>query len=79
MESGYTVTSADRRLAQAYCEGMAHRIQGTALAFPITDNPYSDPDGELETAWDAGWNSANGDAGGVLDPKNCALSGNVSA
>lgn len=76
-----SIKTADRRLAQAFCEGMAHRLSGTALAKPITDNPYigSTPDAELKTAWDNGWNSAQADAGGALTPHSCALSGTVAA
>ena len=48
--------------SRAYCEGISHRAQGTAVAFPITGNPHaslSDAGG----AWDRGWTVADDAAG----------------
>lgn len=61
--------------AQAFCEGMNYRHGGTALARPITDNPYAaDPEGELRSAWNEGWQLAQGHAGTPIpDPVNCPV------
>ncbi len=69
------------REQKAFCEGMAFRLQGTAIAFPITGNPWdnSNTEGDLEIAWDFGWTSADDDSPGALNPQNCALEGTVSA
>ena len=51
--------------SRAYCEGISRRAQGTAVAFPITDNPHatlSDAGG----AWSRGWTVADDAAGGVI-------------
>ena len=65
--------------AQAFCEGMAHRAAGTEITNPIADNPYpADPEGELNLAWDEGWTSAEGAAGGTISStvaQNCPLAG----
>jgi hypothetical protein len=53
--------------SKAFCEGLAWRAQGTALAYPITDNPFlaGSPDGD---AWDSGWTVTNGAAASTVDP-----------
>lgn len=65
--------------AQAFCEGMAFRTTGTEITAPITANPFAaDPEGELELAWEEGWNSANNAAGGTIPSQvaqNCPLTG----
>lgn len=52
--------------SKAFCEGIMWRAQGTALAFPKTDNPHvvGSPDA---IAWDLGWDAAEAGAGGPLD------------
>jgi hypothetical protein len=52
--------------SKAFSEGMYHRAQGTAAAYPITDNPHDGTGSEDETAWDAGWNVANSAAPGAI-------------
>ncbi len=51
--------------SHAFCEGLAWRAQGTALAFPITDNPHAagSEDGD---AWDRGWTVTDTAAGGSV-------------
>jgi len=50
---------------KAFSEGIYYRAQGTAVAFPITDNPH--PVGsQAADSWDLGWNRANTFAPGVI-------------
>lgn len=56
--------------SKAFCEGLAWRAQGTAVAFPISDNPH-EPGSEDADAWDAGWTVTNAAAGTTVDPDNC--------
>jgi len=77
--NGTLIRNFKPKESAAFCEGMAYRLSGTAIGAPIVDNPYSDPDGGIEAAWDAGWNSANADTGGALIPLCCALEGTVLA
>jgi len=49
--------------SKAFCEGLAHRAQGTASAFPVTDNPHA-AGSEDNTSWAVGWITTNGAAGG---------------
>lgn len=75
---GTTYKNAHPGYSRAFCEGMAHRASDTALNAPKTDNPYSDPDGELEIAWDNGWDAADAEAGNDLTKATagcCALVG----
>ena len=44
--------------ARAFSEGIYHRAQGTAAAFPITDNPLQQGSDE-DAAWDRGWQVAD--------------------
>ncbi len=44
--------------ARAFSEGIYWRAQGTAVAFPITDNPLQSGSDEND-AWDRGWTVAN--------------------
>ncbi len=64
--------------ARAFSEGIYHRAQGTAAAFPITDNPLQSGSDE-DSAWDRGWQVAEDaspsaiaqtDAPGVAIPTN---------
>ncbi len=62
--------------AKSFCEGLAHRSQGTAAAFPQTDNPHG-PTSDAYFTWLTGWAVANDAAGGAVDPANapcCAIS-----
>ena len=64
--------------SQAFCDGMRHRSQGTAVGFPITDNPEDGVGSDFETAWDAGWNAAHAQAGGAINSDEaecCDLNG----
>lgn len=65
--------------AAAFCEGMAHRAGGTGITAPITDNPYAtDPEIELNLAWNDGWNAADSSSGGTISStiaQNCPLQG----
>ncbi len=50
---------------RAWDEGWRYRHGGTAIARPITDNPYDANDRPAESkAWNAGWNESNGNTGG---------------
>ncbi len=65
--------------SRAFCEGMAHRAQGTAAAFPQTDNPH-EVNSDANFAWLAGWTVTNDVAGGVINPANapcCAVPTNT--
>lgn len=79
--AGFAPNRFNPREQKAFCDGMAHRLADTAANNPITDNPFDNTnvEGDNEIAWDAGWNAADGDAGGALDPLNCALEGTVAA
>ena len=63
--------------SQAYCDGIVYRSGGTALQRPKTDNP-NQPGSEQATAWDAGWDLADFNAGSQI-PKGsggpCAVEG----
>ena len=64
--------------SRAFCDGMAHRASGTALAKPITDNPEDGLGTDYEASWDAGWTEAHAVAGGSFTSataKCCALVG----
>lgn len=66
--------------AQAFCEGMAWRLSGTAAAKPKSSNPYViATQNDLKLAWDNGWDSAQANSPGALVRYNCALSGTVAA
>jgi len=55
------------RESRAFCEGVAHRTSGTAIAKPVTDNPH--PAGSSASiAWIDGWDIADGKAGSAVDP-----------
>ncbi len=65
--------------SRAFCEGVAYRAQGTAAAFPQTDNPHG-PSSDAYFTWLTGWAVANDAAGGVVDPalvSCCAAPQNV--
>ena len=53
------------RESKAYCEGMAYRASGTAVAKPITDNPHV-ADSEAGIAWDTGWSTADNNVGSTV-------------
>ncbi len=50
----------------AFCEGLAFRTQGTAVAFPITGNPQ-EALSEAAVSWDAGWTVADTASPGAVD------------
>lgn len=61
--------------SRALCEGADYRLQGTALAFPDSDNPHpvGSPDYE---AWNNGWTKVNINAGTTIpvdELKCCAI------
>lgn len=68
---------------RAFSDGMYHRAQGTAAAFPQSDNPFDGEGSERETAWDEGWAVAHAAAPGAIARADagCAAppSGNISA
>jgi len=62
--------------SKSFCEGLAHRSQGTAAAFPSTDNPHA-ANSDANFAWLTGWTVANDATGGAVSPANapcCAVS-----
>lgn len=66
--------AANIRISRAFADGSRYRALGTALARPITDNPH--PTGSPEkSAWDAGWNVADGEAGGFMGAIGCIVGG----
>ena len=71
------------RLSQSksYCEGMAYRASGTAIAAPKTDNPHvaGSPDA---VAWDLGWDLADTNTGGNISKADrgcCAATPTIAA
>lgn len=63
--------------SKAFCEGMLYRTGGTALERPKTDNIHV-AGTSAATAWDAGWDVADGAAGGAIaaaDAGCCGLIG----
>ena len=52
--------------AKAFSEGIYWRAQGTAAAYPITDNPQDGTGSEEEAAWDRGWTVANNAAASTI-------------
>jgi len=61
--------------SKAYCEGMQWRMQGTALQFPITDNPHL-ADSPAAITWGLGWIVADNAAPGAITPSDapcCAV------
>lgn len=53
------------RSSKAFCEGLHHRAQGTALAYPVTDNPHV-TGSEASDAWILGWTVADDAALGTV-------------
>ncbi len=51
--------------SRAFSEGIYHRAQGTAAAFPITDNPH-EVGNENHDAWDRGWTVADSASPGTI-------------
>ena len=51
--------------SKAFSEGIYHRAQGTAVAYPVTDNPHAAAS-SAGVAWIAGWTVANDAAGGTI-------------
>ena len=51
--------------SKAFSEGIYHRAQGTALAFPVTDNPHLSG-GPDSLAWIRGWTVANDASPGAI-------------
>jgi hypothetical protein len=61
--------------SKAFCEGVQYRSQGTALEYPITNNPFllGSPDSD---SWIDGWLVTNGAAASTVDPADapcCAV------
>jgi len=59
----------------------SHRAQGTAVAFPVTDNPHAAAS-DAGVAWIAGWDLAEAAAGGTVtasDASCCAVPQNTIA
>lgn len=78
--SGSALKNAKVKDSKAYCEGMQWRAQGTALAYPVTDNPHA-VESDAYTAWAAGWTFADDAAGGPIDTTAtcCQITGTISA
>jgi len=73
---------ANLRESKAFCEGMFFRSQGTAIAFPITGNPFNGDGSEAEASWNSGWTTANTAAGGTISVANqacCSVSTTILA
>ncbi len=67
------------RESRAFCEGLQYRAQGTAAAFPQTDNPHG-PTSDAYFTWLTGWTVANDAAGDTIEPSAapcCAVTQNV--
>lgn len=63
--------------SKAFCEGMAYRAAGTAIAQPKTDNPHASGS-DAAVSWEDGWDVAAAAAGSVISKANaacCAMSG----
>lgn len=54
-----------KKNTKAYCEGMSYRATGTAVQAPKVNNPHL-AGSEAATAWDAGWDTADNNAGGTI-------------
>jgi len=83
--AGKMYTGADTNNAaavsesRAFCEGATYRSLGTAVAFPIEDDPHL-KDSPDSVAWIAGWNKVNAAAGGAVvrgAVPNCAITTKV--
>jgi len=66
------------RTSKSFCEGIAYRASGTAVAKPAEDNPHQTGSDAFD-AWDDGWDLANAEAGGTLASGCCAPTGTISA
>jgi len=67
--------------SKSYCEGMAYRSAGTAIAKPKVDNPHMQGS-EDSIAWNNGWDLADANTGGTIDRSEagcCAPTGIISA
>ena len=63
--------------SKAYCEAIAYRAAGSAIAHPKLFNPHP-PSSEDGLAWDRGWDKAQASAGGELSKADrgcCAATG----
>ena len=58
------------RETKSYAEGALHRAQGTAIAYPVTDNPHQ-ASSPASVAWIAGWDVAEAAAPGDLAQTGC--------
>jgi len=78
--TGTQTNSSDlMRESRSFCEGISHRAQGTAVAFPVTDNPHAAAS-DAGVAWIAGWDLAEAAAGGTVtasDASCCAVPQNT--
>lgn len=52
-----TNSTGTLKSSKAFCEGMAYRASGTAIAKPKVDNPHV-AGSDAATAWDLGWDFA---------------------
>ena len=53
--------------SRAYCQGFLYRLGGTAIARPITDNPYDATERPTNNKdWNTGWNACEAQAGNTL-------------
>ena len=58
------------RETKSYAEGAQHRALGTAIAYPVSDNPHESGSAS-SIAWIAGWDVAEAAAGGDLAQTGC--------
>lgn len=63
--------AANLRSSRAFCEGVAFRAQGTAVAFPLASNPHV-LGSEANDAWALGWTVTDDAAGGTVDKADAA-------
>jgi len=77
--TGAVTNNADLiKESRAFCEGLSYRSQGSAVSFPVTDNPHDDLS-DAGTAWSIGWVAAEnaGTLGQAVNPAAapcCAVS-----
>ena len=56
--------------SKAFSEGIYHRAQGGAVAYPVIDNPHVATT-SAGVAWIAGWDLAEAAASSTIDQADC--------
>ena len=73
--TGTTIKNGTIRDSKAFCEGMAYRTTGSAVAAPKANNPHA-AGSDAAIAWDNGWDIADAAGGSTIgDAFCCALRG----